>query len=203
MMRRFLILLLLAVSLSQSAFSRTRMREMIMNMPDSVLPLLTQVNRVDCIDFCEAGMQARVTNRMQGTTELEALSDVYAKWQYTTASTVEMRLLPVEDSTFVLCVVHTVLLPVADSRVCFYDESWAPLSANDFISLPSEAERWTATEISLSADEDALSVTLRSETYVQGGDEEASVTASSSSYVYVWEEGKFVPRTQFSPQTPG
>ena len=33
-------------------------------MPDSLTPLLTEVNKADCIDFLESKMKAEVTNRL-------------------------------------------------------------------------------------------------------------------------------------------
>jgi len=39
------------------------------NMPDSLSPLLTAVNRADCIDFLESKMKAEVTNRFGGKSE--------------------------------------------------------------------------------------------------------------------------------------
>lgn len=190
-MKRRLFLLALLVCSMLPAFSRTTMRDMISNMPDSLLPLLTHVNRVDCIDFREAGMQARVTNRMGGTTELISLTDVYALWQYTEASVYEMRLLPVNDSTSVLCVVHTVQTPMPDSSVSFFDESWAPLPADDFISLPSDTAEWSRMEVSLSAEADICRATLHKETYLTNEDETASVVSSSIPYLYNWSEARF------------
>lgn len=191
MKNRITFLLVLCCSVL-TAFSRTTMREMISSMPDSVLPLLTQVNRVDCIDFREADMQARVTNRMGGTTELTALTDVFALWQYTEATVYEMRLLPVNDSTSVLCVVHTVLTPMPDSEIFFYSESWAPIPSGNFVSLVSADDEWARRELSLSADTDTLSVTLHKETYVMNEDETASVVSSSIPYLYVWSGSRFV-----------
>ena len=113
------------------------MRDCIVRMPDSLMTLLTSVNRADCVDFREAGMEAKVTNRLGGTTELTQLTADYALWQYTSASQVEMKLLPLTDSTSVICLVRTVQLPAPDSRIAFYDEAWAPLPLSRFIQLAS------------------------------------------------------------------
>ena len=40
------------------------------NMPDSICPLLTAVNRADFIDFLESKMKAEVTNRLGGKSEM-------------------------------------------------------------------------------------------------------------------------------------
>ena len=38
-------------------------RQAFINMPDSILPILTKVNRADCIDFLDSHMRAIVKNR--------------------------------------------------------------------------------------------------------------------------------------------
>ena len=37
-------------------------RTVFINMPDSLMPLLTKVNREDCIDFLDSKMRAQVKN---------------------------------------------------------------------------------------------------------------------------------------------
>ena len=47
------------------------------NMPDSLSPLLTAVNRADCIDFLESKMKAEVTNRFGGKSEMTELARLH------------------------------------------------------------------------------------------------------------------------------
>ena len=49
-----------------------------------------------------------------------------------------MKLLPLNDSVKVVCVVRTYLGPVADSKVSFYDTGWNELPADRFVVLPQE-----------------------------------------------------------------
>ena len=52
------------------------------------------------------------------------------------SSTVEMKLLSVNDLAKVVCVVRTVCAPVCDSAVEFYDISWKRLKTADYIACP-------------------------------------------------------------------
>ena len=45
------------------AAAQKEARTVFVQMPDSILPLLTEVNRADCIDFLDSHMRAQVTNR--------------------------------------------------------------------------------------------------------------------------------------------
>lgn len=77
-------------------------------MPDSLNLLLTSVNRADFIDFLESKMKAEVTNRFDGKSEMTALTSDYIHIRMTPQSTWEMKLLPLTDSTKVVCTVSTV-----------------------------------------------------------------------------------------------
>ena len=62
------------------------------NMPDSLSPLLTAVNRADCIDFLESKMKAEVTNRFGGKSEMTELAPDYIRIQMTPQSSWQMKL---------------------------------------------------------------------------------------------------------------
>ena len=106
------------------------------NMPDSLSPLLTAVNRADCIDFLESKMKAEVTNRFGGKSEMTELAPDYIRIQMTPQSSWQMKLLAVNDSTQVICTVSTACAPACDSSLRFYTTDWKPLADSQFISLP-------------------------------------------------------------------
>ena len=112
------------------------MRALLVAMPDSILLLLTKNNRMDCVDFVDSKMKAEVKNRLGEVSELKVLTKDYLLLQMTSQSTVEMKLLSVNDSAKVVCVVRTVCAPVCDSAVEFYDISWKRLKTADYIACP-------------------------------------------------------------------
>lgn len=107
------------------------------NMPDSLSPLLTAVNRADCIDFLESKMKAEVTNRFGGKSEMTELAPDYIRIQMTPQSSWQMKLLAVNDSTKIICTVSTVCAPACDSDISFYTSDWKALPSADYLpSLP-------------------------------------------------------------------
>ena len=52
-------------------------RHAFVNMPDSILPVLTKINRADCIDFLDSHMKALVKNRFDQQSEMTHLSKDY------------------------------------------------------------------------------------------------------------------------------
>ncbi|GAE82385.1 hypothetical protein JCM10512_586 [Bacteroides reticulotermitis JCM 10512] len=56
-------------------------KKLFVSMPDSLCPLLTSVNRADCIDFLESKMKAEVDNRFGKKSEMTDLSKDYIRMQ--------------------------------------------------------------------------------------------------------------------------
>lgn len=137
MMKKTVYSLLLCVLPCVAAISRTPIRQWFTSMPDSVMPLLTMNNRLDFIDFLDCHMEAVVTNRFDGKSRMDTLTEDYLRIRYTRTCEVSMKLLPVNDTTDVLCMVTTMQAAVPDSRIAFYDAHWQPLSVNDFMDEPS------------------------------------------------------------------
>lgn len=107
-------------------------------LPDSLSPLLTKVNREDFGDFLASNMKAEVKNRFGKVSEMLKLTPDYLKLRVSTSSTAEMKLLPLNDSVKVICVVRTYEGPASDSQVSFYDTDWKELPADRFLQLPVE-----------------------------------------------------------------
>lgn len=128
-MKRYVLLLLFTFcfSLFTTFAQSVRMRDVFAQMPDSLLPLITKNNRLDCIDFIENNMPALVNNMLDEPIELTALTDSYLKLTMSKVSRAEMKLLPTSDSTYVICMVRTYSGPLEDSAVNFYSSNWAPL----------------------------------------------------------------------------
>ena len=121
MKKIFLLSVLYCVSVS--AFAQLRMRDVFAQLPDSVLPLMTKNNRLDCIDFIENNMEARVKNRFDDQIVLEVLTDDYLSIRASGGAFIEMKLIPKTNDTLIY-VNRTYFGPAEDSEVRMYDISW-------------------------------------------------------------------------------
>lgn len=128
------------------------LKSLFIAIPDSLSPLLTKVNREDFGDFLDSNMKAEVRNRFGNTSEMKKLTPDYLLLQTSSASLTEMKLLPVNDSTQIICVVNTYLAPVADSHLSFYDTSWKELPLESYLQLPEEQLFYKPTQNSIQAD---------------------------------------------------
>ena len=111
-------------------------KTLFVNIPDSLTPLLTKVNREDCIDFLESKMKAQVENRFGKKSEMTELGTDYVRMQMSPQTSWQMKVLALSDTTNVVCLVPTACAPACDSSLRFYTTDWKPLADSQFISLP-------------------------------------------------------------------
>lgn len=184
------------------------------NMPDSICPLLSAVNRADFIDFLESKMKAEVTNSFGGKSEMTELSPDYIRVQMTPQSTWQMKLLPVNDSTKVICTVSTVCAPACDSHINFYTTDWKELPAASYLpALPAmddfiiqapdtvdvyeyQAARRQAdmllVKTDLSAKDAALTFTFTTPDYMEKEAAEKLKPFIRRPIAYTWNQGRFI-----------
>ena len=205
-------LLLIAVLFCAMPLFAQNMKSVFIAMPDSITPLLSQVNKEDCVDFLDSNMKAEVTNRFEGKTEMKVLTDDYVLMQTTPGSTLEMKLLPVNDSTKVVCMVKTVCASACDSEIRFYASDWSKeLSKDDFLQQPdvetfylpqdSVTEEYTLIrkkadmhlmKASLSKDDASLTFIYTTPEYMNKEDKEKLLPyLKKEPIVLQWQDGKF------------
>lgn len=184
------------------------------NMPDSLSPLLSSVNRADFIDFLESKMKAEVTNNFGGKSEMTELTADYIRVKMSKQSSWQMKLLFVNDSTKVICTVSTVCAPACDSHINFYTTDWKELASssylpalpviNDFIAeAPDTADVYGYQEACLQADmllmkadlsakDSRLTFTFTTPDYMEKEAAEKLKPFLRRPMAYVWKEGRFV-----------
>ena len=85
------------------------MRDVIKQMPDTLVPYLKQNALLDFIDFKDSGMKAEVSNDFGGKSQLVELTDDFALLTLNSASQIQMRLLdvkePVDSANQIICMV--------------------------------------------------------------------------------------------------
>ena len=212
MIRKLSVLLYLAL-LGWGGLQAQEAKNCFKNMPDSVCPLLSAVNRADFIDFLESKMRAEVTNNLGGKSEMTELSADYIRVKMTPQSSWQMKLLPVNDSTKVICVVATACAPACDSHVRFYTTEWKELAASSYLPALPVADDFIAgasdtadvyayrdarrqadmllMKAELSAEDTALTFTFTTTDYMDKEAAEKLKPFVRRPVVYTWNRGKF------------
>lgn len=112
------------------------------NMPDSLSPLLTKNDRADFADFLDSKMKAQVKNKFEKVSEMKILTKDYLFLQTTSQTILQMKLLPINDSTKIVCLITTACAPACDSRIRFFTPEWKELSAKEYVTLPTIDAFW-------------------------------------------------------------
>lgn len=102
MSNMYRLILIFITQLSLLSLHAQTVRDYFKQMPDSLMPYLTTNNRLDMIDFMEAGMKSVVTNRLDGETEMLYLSDDSLSVKMSKALLVEMYTEKKDTSTVIL-----------------------------------------------------------------------------------------------------
>ena len=108
-----------------------KMQDFFRQMPASLLPTLSENNRLDMLDFMDSKMKAEVTNRLGGKSEMTVLTDSTLTIRVSDALTVELLLLRSENTDKnLLCLIETFGRDSLslDSQVRFFTPSWERLN---------------------------------------------------------------------------
>ena len=133
-MRKWMMAMLFASITGQVSAQDLKMRDVFRQMPDSLMPYLTQNNRLDFIDFIDSDMKAEVTNMMGGVSEMTALTDDSLSIRMSDALRVDMLLLdldvPVDTTRQVVVFVETFLTDsiYGESVSKTYSVDWQPVT---------------------------------------------------------------------------
>jgi len=186
-------------------------KSVFINIPDSLCPLLTKVNREDFADFLESKMKAQVKNKMDKMSEMKVLTKDYVSLQTTSLSNFQMKLLQLNDTTKIICVINTVCGPVCDSRISFYTTQWKELPSKDYIDMPGMESFFITPESAklaayndarasldfyllksdLSKDSNELVFTFTSPQNLDESSAKALEPFLKKELVYVWKDGRF------------
>ena len=194
--------------------SAQQAKQYFVSMPDTILPLLTEINRADCIDFLESNMRAIVTNRLDGKSEMTKLTDNFIEIKLSEQSSWQMKVLALNDSTQVLCTVFTACAPACDSHIKFYTTKWESLPTDNYIKnlpvlsdfLPKLSEESSDTptldalkqadmllvDMQLSADDDTLTCLFDTPRYMSDEAAKKLKPLLKEPVVYTWSSGLFV-----------
>ena len=94
------------------------------NLPSELMPLLARNDRLDLLDYHKAGMEARVTNLLGGTTTLVERNDTTLSLQLTSVSRWRLTLVPDARGAVRFRITKTFSLPDEWQREDWYDADY-------------------------------------------------------------------------------
>ena len=117
-MKKYFILLFAILGIIQ--VGAQNMREIWINMPDSIIPYINKSQRTELADYVNMSMKAEVQNKLSDTTRIEKLTDNYILVHLNNVSRLEIKLL---DNSHI-AMVQTWNAPVAESKLSLFSKNW-------------------------------------------------------------------------------
>lgn len=133
-MKRIVTIIILA--LTATAGRATDLRTLFLSMPDSIIPTLTQSDRMDFLDYMDSGMKARARNKLGGESVMTQFEENMLSIQISQAGRMDMLLLQKGKNETLICIIRTVNAKYEDSRLSFFTQDWQPVPADQLIELP-------------------------------------------------------------------
>lgn len=204
-MKKILFILAVVVCCMGQSLYAQGMRQLFVDAPDEVFPLLTRNNRADCADFLETGMEAKVTNRLGGVCRMKALTDDFLHIEPSYASSVQVKRLVAGNDTL-LCVVNSVKAEATGSRISFRNLRWENVEAKGLFEAPAIGDFFVSADsamlyadkcdiylvsLTLSPDDETLTAEYTMPDYM-GEDDAEAVRPLLQRIVYRWDGKRFV-----------
>ncbi len=129
-----LLVLGLCLSAFTSQASAQEIRDVFKQMPDSLVPYLTQNNRLDFLDFLDSNMKAEVKNRLGGTSEMTGLSADSLSISMSSTLRTDLFLMPltapVDSVSSTVVMVETFLTDSVHGQSCvsYFTPEWRRLT---------------------------------------------------------------------------
>ena len=96
-MRKCILAYLLMLFASVGSAQEPTLRDVFRQIPDSLMPSLSQNNRLDFIDFMDSNMKASVRNLLGGMSEMTALTDDSLSVRMSDALRIDILLLTLDE----------------------------------------------------------------------------------------------------------
>ena len=199
-----IIFLLFAATFSVSCIYAQKMSDIYPLIPDSLSLLLTKDNRIELVDNYLNNKEAKIKNKLRGDSELKVLTEDYMLLQTTSNTTLEVKLLPVNEYYNIICLIQTYCSSACDSKISFYSVDWKPLKNNYFNFDPkffilsgTECEKTQnmldAVTVKYVIEKDGLSLIAASTTEEYMGEDTYNdiATCIKKDITYQWIDGKF------------
>ncbi|AWX06511.1 DUF3256 family protein [Prevotella intermedia] len=114
------IFLILLVMFSLLPLNAQNMRQIWLEMPDSIVPYLNRSLRTELADYVTMGMKSEVMNALRDTTRIEKLTDDYILVKLSNATKLEIKSL----DTSTIAMVQTWCGPLAESKLSLFSNNW-------------------------------------------------------------------------------
>lgn len=187
MKKNILSIAFIAFGLSASAQT---MQELILKMPQSVCPLLSEYNKLEIVDNQQNNKPMKTKNMLQSTSEMLEMTNDYARLMLSESSEKVMKLLKRNEGDSIIMVISTIYCEkIPDSSVEFYTADWKKLEAKEYFSEPISTE---FREITIVKESNKVTIVESNPLEVQTDGSENQIEMKRREKVLEWNGERFV-----------
>ena len=111
------------------------MRDIWINIPDSMTGYLTKAQRTEMADYVEMHETLSAQNALSGTSAIDTLTNDFIQVHASASQVLQIKRLPMVGKDSIICLNRIFYGPEPESDVAFYTTQWKPLA--DYNLMPS------------------------------------------------------------------
>lgn len=119
-----LITTIISLTLCVTTFAQSKVTSLLSTMPTELLPYLNESQQQEMGKFTIDNDTVKIHNQLNGTSMVTTINDDFAKVDLSEGALMLIKLLPVNDSTQIICLIRTIKVPLPESDVSFYTTGW-------------------------------------------------------------------------------
>ncbi len=100
------------------------MKDLLVSMPDTLMPTLDKSLRLEFAELQEMGVKAEVKNLLGEVSVMDTLTADFVQIRMSQVSSLQMKKLPADGGDSLLCVVKTFAAPEKESVLYLFDQNW-------------------------------------------------------------------------------
>jgi len=119
-------LVIVIISIISGTISAQNIGTVFLNMPENFMPTLTKQQRFELLEYSKVNRNDSVKNRFGNFSSVQIYDSInhHLIVKTTPISYVELKLLAIKDTDYVIGIIRTIKSPVSLSDIEFYDENW-------------------------------------------------------------------------------
>ena len=118
-----LIMICACLILASTGVGAKSMKDLLVSMPDSLVPYLDRNLRLELPELQEMGVKAEVKNLLEENSVMDTLTADFLQLRLSKVAILQMKKLPTGNDSLV-CVVKTIAGPEKESQVMLFDQDW-------------------------------------------------------------------------------
>lgn len=120
--------------LASTGVGAKSMKDLLVSMPDSLVPYLDKNLRQEMPELQEMGVKAEVKNLLGENSVMDTLTADFLQIRMSKVATLQLKKLPVEHGDSILCLVKTFAGPEKESQLLLFDQNWKAMDASRLFS---------------------------------------------------------------------